>query len=323
MRHVLLTGGLGFIGRHLVDRLLQEDYKVSILDDFTTGKLQNVAQHENDQRLSIVNASILDGAKISKPISDADAVVHLAAITSVIRSAKEPRLVHDVNVTGTLNVLESCVKHSVGRFLFVSSAAVYGNSAAPPFKENLPARPLSLYGSTKAAGEAYCQAYHETHNLGTVVIRLMNIYGPRRSAGPYAGVMMKFADAVLARKPVVVYGDGQQTRDFTYVSDAANGILLALQNRQADGEIFNIGTGNGCTVNHLAELFQEMSGSHLEVLHEPSRPGEVRESYADLSKSNRLLGYSPQIALKDGLNSFFQWYRESLLEKFEHVSMFH
>ena len=317
MRHVLLTGGLGFIGSHLIDRLLQEDYEVSVLDDFTTGKLQNVASHERDQRLSIIKASILDRAKIGKSISKADAVVHLAAITSVIRSAKEPRLVHDVNVTGTLNVLESCVENSVGRFVFVSSAAVYGRNIAPPFPEHLPLYTLSLYASSKAAGEAYCQAYRETHDLETVVIRLMNIYGPRRSAGPYAGVMMNFAESVTKSKPITIFGDGKQTRDFTHATDAAQGITLALEKKSAEGETFNIGTGIPCEINHLAELFLRASNSQLPILHSPSRSGEVRESYADISKARKLLEYEPKVSLEEGLKGFLSWYRA---DRFDEVT---
>jgi UDP-N-acetylglucosamine/UDP-N-acetyl-alpha-D-glucosaminouronate 4-epimerase len=313
MTNVVLTGGLGFIGSHLIDRLLEDDYDVSVIDDSTTGQTQNVVQHEKNARLKLFKGSILEKSRISELVSNADVVVHLAAITSVIRSWKEPAMVHDVNVSGTLNVLESCVEHSVKRLVFISSAAVYGNRSSPPFKEELSLHPQSLYGATKAAGEAYCEAFHETHQIDTVVIRLMNIYGPRRSPGPYAGVMMNFGEAVTKQNPITIYGDGEQTRDFTYATDAAEGIKLALECHQAAGEIFNIGTGMPCTVNHLAERFMQISNRRLPVSHVLPRRGEVRHSFADLTKATSLLGYRPNVPLEDGLRLFLDWYRESAL----------
>ena len=315
MQRVVLTGGLGFIGSHLVDKLLEGDYDVSIVDDFSTGQLQNISTHTDDPRLHVIEGNILDRTKVARVVSNADAVVHLAAITSVIRSSKEPLLVHDVNVTGTLNVLESCVENAVERFVFISSAAVYGSRVVPPFPEDLPSYTLSLYASSKVAGEAYCQAYRETHDLETVVIRLMNIYGPRRSAGPYAGVMMKFAESVTKGKPITIFGDGKQTRDFTHATDAAQGIALALEKKSAEGETFNIGTGIPCEINHLAELFLRTSNSQLPILHAPSRPGEIRESYADVSKAKELLGYEPKVTLEEGLKGFLNWYREYCFNK--------
>jgi len=321
MRNIVLTGGLGFIGSHLVDRLLKEDYQVSILDDFATGQIQNVARHEKDARLTISRASILDKPLVDKIVSDADAVVHLAALTSVVRSSKEPRLVHDVNVTGTLNLLECCIEHSVEKFVFISLAAVYGKRTSPRFSEDQSLNPLSLYASSKAAGEAYCEDYHDTHQLDAVVIRLMNVYGPRRSAGPYAGVMMNFAEAVEKKNPILIHGDGEQTRDFTYATDAAEAIFLALKHEQAAGEIFNVGTGIPCTVNRLAELFLKVSNSRLSTVHGPARKGDVRESFGDIAKAQSILGYHPKISLEDGLRFFLSWYRETFSTEPEENSL--
>jgi UDP-N-acetylglucosamine/UDP-N-acetyl-alpha-D-glucosaminouronate 4-epimerase len=313
MTHIVLTGGLGFIGSHLADRLLEDDYEVSVIDDSTTGQIRNVVQHEKNIRLKLFKGSILDRARISELVSNADVVVHLAAITSVIRSMKEPEIVHEVNLSGTLNVLESCVEHSIEKLVFISSAAVYGNRFFPPFKEELPPHPQSLYGATKAAGEAYCEAFHETHQLDTVVIRLMNVYGPRRSPGPYAGVMMNFGEAIMKQHPMTIYGDGEQTRDFTYATDATEGIKLAVEHPRVAGEIINIGTGIPCTVNHLAELFMKISNTRLSISHVLPRRGEVRHSFADLTKAKGLLGYRPKVPLEDGLRLFLDWYRRSAL----------
>lgn len=311
MTNIVLTGGLGFIGSHVAEKLLEADYDVSIIDDFTTGRAENITLPENG-KLQIFRGSILHKSEVDKLVSSADAVVHLAAITSVLRSSKEPRSVHDVNVGGTLNVLESCVEHSTPKLVFISSAAVYGNDSSPPFKEELPPHPQSLYGATKAAGEAYCEAFSETHGLDTVVLRLMNVYGPRRSAGPYAGVMMRFGEAVTRQKPITIYGDGEQTRDFTYATDASQGIMLALEQRKVAGETFNIGTGIPCTINHLAELFMKIAETRVPILHETSRKGEVRHSFGDLTKAQNLLSYRPKMSLEDGLRLFLHWYQNQV-----------
>ena len=215
---------------------------------------------------------------IDEAIEGASVVVHLAAVISVALSIEKPLLVHRVNVEGTLNVLESCVKHSVEKFVFASSAAVYGNDLTPPFREDCQSNPSNLYGATKEAGEAYVKAYVETYNLKTIVLRLMNVYGPRRSPGPYAGVITKFAEAVSLGKPLTVYGDGEQTRDFVHVSDAIEATASALHKDQAIGHTFNIGTGKPTTVGKLAEMFSRLMESGSQITHMHARQGEVRAS---------------------------------------------
>ena len=307
MKRILVTGGLGFIGSHLIDGIIPK-YEVTVLDDLTSGRVRNVSRHLKNPSFRFVKGSILDPSGIDVAIRDADAVVHLAAIVSVVRSIKEPLLVHRVNVDGTLNVLESCVKHNVGKVIFISSAAVYGNDLVPPFSEDLPPSPLSMYGATKEAGEAYFKAYAETRSLKTVILRLMNIYGPRRSPGLYAGVMMKFAEAISLKKPLTIYGDGEQTRDFTFVSDVTDAITRALEIDQAIGHTINIGTGIPSTINKLATLFSKWGGSEPSIVYETARRGEIRESYADIRKAKELLGYKPQTSLEKGVESFMQWY---------------
>ena len=307
MNRILITGGLGFIGSNLVDRVIP-DYEVTVFDDFSSGQLGNVSQHLENLNFKLVKGSILDSSALDNAIQDTEAVVHLAAVVSVMRSIEEPRLVHQVNVEGTLNVLESCIRHAVGKVVFISSAAVYGNASFPPFSEDIPPNPSSLYGATKEAGEAYSRAYGETHGLKIVILRLMNIYGPRRSPGLYAGVMMKFAEAVSLKKPLTIYGDGEQTRDFTHVSDVTDAVTKALKLEEANGHTFNIGTGIPSTINEMATLFSKIGGSKSSIIHEPARRGEIRASYADIRKAQEVLGYEPRIPLEKGVESFMQWY---------------
>jgi len=307
----VVTGGLGFIGSHLVDRLIQDAKKVTILDDLSSGQQESLRAHVSDSSLRLVRGDICETSKLDGALKGADAVVHLAAIVSVTRSIREPELVNRVNVTGTLKLLETCARNRIRRFVYASSAAVYGRNSSPPLKEDDPIRSLSAYGASKAAGEAYCQAYHETHGLETVILRLMNVYGPRANTGAYSGVMTKFAEAVMSGKPLVIYGDGEQTRDFTYISDVVNAIVLALHEEEGVDQIFNVGTGVPTTINQLARVFISISGKEGQIRHVKARRGEVRHSYADISKAKRLLGYRPRVDLQTGLSEFLRWHRET------------
>ena len=309
MKRILVTGGLGFIGSNFVDAMISRT-EVTVLDDLSSGRLANASQHLKNPKFRFIRGSILDPGKIDEAIAGADAVVHLAAVVSVARSIEEPLLVHRVNVEGTLNVLESCSKHSVEKVIFASSAAVYGNGLILPFKEDSRSNPSNLYGATKEAGEAYVNAYGETHGLKTVILRLMNVYGPGSSPGPYAGVMTKFAEGLLIGRPLTVYGDGEQTRDFVHVSDVAGAIASALQIDRAIGHTFNIGTGMPSTINKLATIFSNMGKSKSEIHHVPPKHGEVRASYANIKKATKVLGYRPKVSLEKGIESFMQWYRE-------------
>src|SRR2546430_8702064 len=255
MRKILVTGGLGFIGSNLVDKPIL-DNEVGIINDLSTGKLKNVGRHLKKPRLKVIKGRIREVNKVEEVLKDGiDSIVHLAAVVSVVRSSREPRLVHQVNVEGTLNVLESCLKFPVERLVFTSSAAVYGDSTPPPFREDSPTSPLPLYGAHSQAGEAYINAYHKSHGLKTVILRLMNIYGPRRSAGAHSWVMMKFAEAIETGQPIVVYGDGRQTRDFTYVTDVTEGIETCLHRDEAGGKTLKNGNGVAASVNEIVNLF--------------------------------------------------------------------
>jgi UDP-glucose 4-epimerase len=259
-------------------------------------------------KFRLVRGSILDPGTIEDALEGASAVVHLAAVVSVALSIERPLLVHRVNVEGTFNVLQSCLKHSVDRFVFASSAAVYGNDLTPPFREDCQSNPSNLYGATKEAGEAYVKAYAETHDMKTVILRLMNVYGPRRSPGPYAGVITKFAEAISLGKPLTVYGNGEQTRDFVHVSDATEAMASALHKDQAIGQTFNIGTGKPTTISKLAAMFSHLTESASQINHLPARLGEVMASWSNIEKAKELLQYQPKVSLENGIRSFTQWY---------------
>ena len=307
MKRILVTGGLGFIGSNLVDHLISTD-EVTVLDDLSSGRISNVSRHLKNPKFRFVKGSVLNPGMIDEAIGGASAVVHLAAVVSVALSIEKPLLVHRVNVEGTLNVLESCLKHSVEKFVFASSAAVYGNDLTPPFREDCRSNPSNLYGATKGAGEAYVKAYAQTHNLKAVILRLMNVYGPRRSPGPYAGVITKFAEAISLGKPLTVYGDGEQTRDFVHVSDAIEAMTRALHKEQAIGHTFNIGTGRPTTVSKLAAIFSHLTEPRSQITHMPERIGEVRASWSNIEKAKEVLGYQPKVSLENGIKSFIQWY---------------
>ncbi|HEV2119190.1 MAG TPA: NAD-dependent epimerase/dehydratase family protein [Candidatus Bathyarchaeia archaeon] len=317
MKRILVTGGFGFIGSNFIDDVISKA-EVTVLDDLSSGLLGNVSQQMNNPRFRFVRGSVLDHDKIEEALEGVDAVVHLAAVVSVARSREDPYLVHRVNVEGTLNVLEACLKHSIDKLIFASSAAVYGNELRFPSEEELGSNPSNLYGATKAAGEAYVRAYNQTHGLKTVILRLMNVYGPRRSPGPYAGVMAQFAEAIRLGKPLTVYGDGEQTRDFVYVSDVTDAMASVLRNDRAIGHTFNIGTGSPSTINMLATIFSKMRKPNSPIHHEPPRPGEVRASCANIEKARKVLGYSPKVSLKQGIQLFMDWRKSEqgkILEK--------
>ena len=308
MRRVLVTGGLGFIGANLVDRMISMG-EVTVLDDQSSGRLNSVQQHADNPKFRFVDGSVLDPVKIDEAMQNADAVVHLAAVVSVNRSLEDPYLVHKTNVEGTLNVLESCLRHSVEKMIFISSAAVYGNHRGTPLSEETRSDPSNLYGATKAAGEAYVNAFHETDGLETVILRMMNVYGPGRSPGPYAGVITQFAQAVSEGKPLLIFGDGEQTRDFVYISDVIDSILGALESPRAIGNTLNIGTGIASSVNQLARVFSKLSQPELPIQHLPPRTGDVKRSCADIEKARKILSYNPKVLLEKGIESYMQWFR--------------
>ncbi|MDA4127761.1 MAG: NAD-dependent epimerase/dehydratase family protein [Thaumarchaeota archaeon] len=303
----VVTGGLGFIGSHVVERLVHSGEDTVVLDDSSSGHEKNIASCLCSPKLEVVIGDIGNAEVVNEALEGAETVIHLAAIVSVPKSVEDPGFVNRVNVDGTLNVLKACVKNKVKRLLFASTAAVYGVSR-PPLKEDLVPIALSPYAASKIAGEAHCRAFSESYGLETVVLRLFNVYGPR-STGPYAGVMVKFAEAIKRGSPVVVFGDGKQTRDFVHVDDVVNAIVLAMRSDKAKGGIFNIGSGRSTTINHLAKLFLNPSGIDNEsLLHKEPRKSEVRYSRAEISRARRILRYEPAVNLNSGVREYLSWF---------------
>jgi len=295
---VLVTGGAGFIGYHTVRALLEEGHSVVVVDDMSKAPMLGRLIELGVKPLRVDLRRLEDLAEAAK---GCEAIIHLAARIDVSESARMPRLYHEVNVTGTLNVLLAAARVGASRVVYASSAAVYGNPERLPISEDHPTRPISVYGATKLSGEFYCRAFHEVHGLSALVLRYFNVYGPGES-DEHAGVISKFASRLFEGKPPIIYGDGKQTRDFIHVRDVAEANLRALT---ADVEfgIYNVASGREVSVLELAALMSELAGVDVEPLFEPPRPGDIRRSVADVSRARRELGFESTVSLEDGLRS--------------------
>ncbi len=306
-RKVLVTGGAGFLGSHLVERLSAAN-EVTVLDDLSTGSLRNLEGAKEEVRLH--RASVLQPKELAEVLAGKDIVYHLAARTSVPESVEKPNEYWRTNVEGTLNVLKGAADAGVKRIVFVSSAAIYGSSESVPKVETMRPEPASPYATTKMVGEFACQEISQLKPVETVVLRLFNAYGPRQDPGaPYAGVIAKFTSAVARGNAIEVYGDGDQTRDFLYASDAAEAMELAGE-RPVAGETLNIGSGAAVTVNEVARLLSEITSSPLKATRKEIRPGDVRHSRADIAKAMETLGFTPKTSLREGIERTLSHHRE-------------
>jgi UDP-glucose 4-epimerase len=299
-RTALVTGGAGFIGSHPVDGLLAAGWDVRLLDDFSSGREENVAHLNGSAEL--LRGDLRDRALLARALAGVEVVFHQAAVPSVPRSVAEPERTNEVNVTGTLGLLEASRAAGVRRVVFASSSSAYGDTEVLPKVETLPPCPLSPYALQKYAGERYCQLYHRLYGLETVALRYFNVYGPRQNPkSEYAAVIPRFATACLAGEAPVVFGDGEQTRDFTFVADAVAANLLAADAPRAAGEVVNVAGGRRVSLNALLGELQALTGARTPARHEPARRGDVRDSLADLGRARELLGYAPRVDLRTGL----------------------
>jgi UDP-glucose 4-epimerase len=302
---ILVTGGAGFIGSHLVEALLKKGYSVKALDDFSTGRRTNLPS--SNDCLEIIEGKIENKILVDQAMQGVDAVVHLAAIASVQTSVKDPLGTHASNFIGTLNLLESCRRNNVKRFLFASSAAVYGETKTMPISEKDPPNPLTPYASDKLACEQYIDFYRREHGLNPGVFRFFNIYGSRQDpSSPYSGVISIFIDRALAEQTITVYGDGLQTRDFMFVEDLIVLLCDAVENNNTlrIGPV-NFGTGKQTSLKEVIAILENLTGKKMRVIYADARPGDIRDSLADVSLLNKTFSFRSKTRLIDGMNKLF------------------
>ena len=303
-RKVLVTGGAGFIGSHLVDELIKEECKVVILDDFSTGKIKNIRQNLHDTGLQLINADIRKKQMVTQAIEDSEVVFHLAAITSVPYSVAHPDVTRDVNVNGTLNLLGASLNSDIKHFIFVSSCAVYGEAEHLPISEEEPLKPLSPYAESKVEAERQCKEFCTKQGLKNTILRPFNVYGPRMRSDQYGGVIAKFIERLQNGRPPIIYGDGTQTRDFIHVRDIVSAMKMVIGNEKAAGQTFNVATSVPTTISQLAQLLTQLVGDKkIRPQYRAARQGDLKHSYADIQKARNALGFRPRISLKKGLLS--------------------
>lgn len=308
----LVTGGAGFIGSHLVDRLLLEDparlVVVDNFDDFYSPQIKrgNIASHLTHPSYRLVEADIRDYNKLRQLFSEEviETVVHLAAKAGVRPSVSDPRTYQEVNVGGTLNVLDLAQRNGIKKFVFGSSSSIYGPTATPPFREDAPLNPISPYAATKAAGELLAHTYSHLYEMQIVCLRFFTVFGPRQRPDL---AIHKFARLIASHSPIPVYGDGSSERDFTYINDIIQGIMASIAYEATPFEVINLGESQTITVNRLIELLEVALGEKAIIDRQPAQPGDMPRTHADIGKARRLLGYKPTTAVEDGIKKFVDW----------------
>ncbi len=306
MAWALVTGGAGFIGSHIARKLLESGHSVRVLDNFSTGKMENIDDLKD--RIEIVRGDIRDIDMVKNAIKNIDYVFHQAAFVSVPRSLKDPGETAEVNVKGTLNILVCARDSDVKRLVSASSSSVYGDSPALPKKESMPPNPISPYALSKLEAEEWCGLFGKLYGLETVSLRYFNVFGPNQNPNSeYAAVIPKFIKSVLSNKPPTIYGDGTQTRDFTYVKDVIDANLLALKGKPG---VYNIGSGKKISINMLLDMINRIAGKSLEPVYAEPRPGDIEHSLADISLARKGLGYNPGSDLEQGLRETMRWSSE-------------
>jgi len=302
----LVTGGAGFIGSHLVEALVQRGHRVRVLDNLSTGKRANLAHCAG---VEFIEGDCADLDTAMQAVRGMDFVLHQAAIPSVPRSVKDPATSHRANVDGTLHMLLAARDAGVRRLVFAGSSSAYGDTSLLPEHEGMPTAPLSPYALQKIVGEQYCAMFTRLYGLETVTTRYFNVFGPRQDpTSPYSGVIALFASALLEERTPVIYGDGEQTRDFTYVANVVDGVLRACQAPGAAGQIVNIAAGGRVSLNDLLRMMNRIVGTERQPVYRPSRAGDVRDSQADIAKARAVLGYRPFVSCDEGLQKTLDWY---------------
>jgi UDP-glucuronate 4-epimerase len=319
MKRFLVTGGAGFIGSHLVDHLLKTDAEqITVVDDFNNFyepeiKRTNTREHLQDPRYTLIEKDIRDRAALETIFNqhDFDCIVHLAARAGVRPSLSEPQLYTETNINGTVNLLELARQHNIKQFVFGSSSSVYGINAKVPFSEDDPIRqPISPYAATKAAGELLCHTYSHLYGLRCVCLRFFTVYGPRQRPDL---AIHKFAKLISQNKPIPVFGDGTTRRDYTYVDDIINGVVAAIHYDKSDYEVLNLGESRTVELRELISLLEKELDARAIIERQPPQPGDVPQTFADITKARALLGYNPQTQIEAGLRRFIEWFRGNLV----------
>jgi nucleoside-diphosphate-sugar epimerase len=306
-----VTGGGGFIGSHIVEELLRRKQTVKVIDNFSTGRRANIKDFEHDVQL--LELDLAHEPDLAKHLRGVEYVIHQAAIPSVPKSIVQPLPSHDANVNGTFNLLMACREAGVRRVVYASSSSLYGDSPTLPKHEEMMPKPLSPYGGQKLFGEMYCQVFTRTWGLETVSLRYFNVFGPRQDpSSQYSGVLSLFITAVLQGRQPTIYGDGLQSRDFTYVQNVVEGNLLACTAGDVAGEAINVACGDRITVNATLQLINKITGNDIAPIYAQPRPGDIKHSQADITKAQKKLGYKPQVNFEEGLRRTIDWYRESI-----------
>jgi UDP-N-acetylglucosamine/UDP-N-acetyl-alpha-D-glucosaminouronate 4-epimerase len=307
----LVTGGAGFIGSHIAGALAESGAKVRVIDNLSTGYERNIEAIGSD--VDFVRADVGDEHALRKALTDVEVVFHEAAIPSVPRSVEQPTETHKASVDATFKLLLAARDHKVRRVVYAASSSAYGNQPDLPKQEDMRPAPLSPYAVAKLVGEYYCQVFTRVYGLETVSLRYFNVFGPRQDpTSQYSGVISRFMSALMTGEQPVIYGDGEHSRDFTYISNVIDANLRAAESAAAVGEVINIANGHRTTLNELLETMKAVTGqSHVTARYEPPRAGDVRDSLADLTRARSLLGYEPRVSLDEGLRVTFDWWQKN------------
>lgn len=313
MSHYLVTGGAGFIGSHLTEELVRRGHQVRVVDNLSTGKKRNL---EHIAGVEFLEGDLADLAVCTRAVEGVEFVLHQAAIPSVPRSVKDPVTSNRSNIDGSLNLLVAARDAGVRRLVYAGSSSAYGDTPTLPKREDMPTNPLSPYALQKLVAEQYCQLFTRLYGFETVTTRYFNVFGPRQDPGsPYSGVISLFSTALLEGRQPAIYGDGEQTRDFTYVANVVDGVLRACEAPNVAGEVINVATAGRISLNQLLQVMNGIVGTNISAIHAEARVGDVRDSQADITRARTLLGYTPIVALEEGLRRTLDWCRqERLLE---------
>jgi len=308
---VLVTGGAGFIGSHIASTLAASGARVRVIDDLSTGHRENLEEIKGD--LDFVHASLADQSALLKSLEDVELVFHEAAIPSVPRSVENPRDTHEACLDATFSLLLGARDKKVRRVVYAASSSAYGDQPTLPKREEMAPDPLSPYAVAKLVGEYYCQVFTRVYGLETVSLRYFNVFGPRQDPGSqYSGVISRFIDSLIKGARPVIYGDGEQSRDFTYIENVVNANLLASQTEKGIGQVINVGNGQQTTLNELLRELKSLLGKNdIEADYQPTRSGDVRHSLADTDRARNLLGFEPSVGLRAGLQRTIEWWKQS------------